>query len=430
MKKLIVLFLLSCAVSGGVADAATYYVSKSGSDSNSCAQAQTATTSKLTVNAGISCLSAGSTLLVRAGSYNEAIVSTPSGTSWSNKVRIANYPNETVWLKPTTINESRNVIWLDGPFHFVEFDGINVDGTAAAAAILWTSTNNGNDPHHIRFQNAEVIAGAVSGAGAINLGEHALIGATGSNEVINVVIHGGGTTGLCGYQCSSYGIYIKGPNNLVENCDIYDTSGAGMQIYNATGDSPDGNIIRNNRIHDITRTGSYDQVWGILAASGSNNQIYNNLIYGINVGNANSGNAGIAVSGDSNKVWNNTIVNNRNTGIIVGSGASRTEVKNNIVYGSTGSNFINSGSGTVLSNNLLDVDPLFVNQSGKDFQLQAASPAVNAGSSLTFVTTDLNGVVRPQGSGPDIGAYEYRSGQSSSQPAAPVNLKIVATAAP
>ena len=143
MKRLGMLFLMSYVVSGGVAHAATYYVSKAGSDSNSCAQAQSTATPKLTIAAGISCLTGGGdTLLVRVGIYDEGISSVPSGTSWANKVRIAAYPGtgvgtEIVWLRPTSPpNGGGHVIWLDGNMHYVEFDGINLDGTVAAIAGL------------------------------------------------------------------------------------------------------------------------------------------------------------------------------------------------------------------------------------------------------------------------------------------------------
>ena len=53
-------------------------------------------------------------------------------------------------------------------------------------------------------------------------------------------------------------------------------------------------------------------------------------------------------------------------------------------------------------------DPLFVS-GGTNFHLQAASPAINAGADVGL-TTDFAGVPVPQGSAPDIGAYEYKSG--------------------
>ncbi len=53
-------------------------------------------------------------------------------------------------------------------------------------------------------------------------------------------------------------------------------------------------------------------------------------------------------------------------------------------------------------------DPRFVSVTGRDFRLQAGSPAIDAGLTLSVVLNDLLGDLRPQGLGYDIGAYEYR----------------------
>jgi parallel beta-helix repeat protein len=418
MKKLVLLFLMSYVVSGGAAQAATYYVSRSGSDASSCAQAQSASTPKQTIKAGISCLAAGDTLFVRAGIYPEGLTGNgfPSGTSWWNTVRIANYPGETVWLQPS--GSMNAVIWLDANIQYVEFDGINVDATNTRSMAVWFSTNNGNNPHHIRFQNAEVIAGVTGGGGAIMLGNHTTIGATGSHEILNVAIHGGGVSGSCGWMCASYGVYISGPNNRVENCDIYDTSGAAIQIYNSSGDPADNNIIRNNRLHDIRRSGEPTQVWGVIVA-GNRNQIYNNLIYNVGVGDY--GDGIFVYYGSGNQIYNNTTYNNRRSGINLYTNASGTEVKNNISYAS-GSNFFDGGTGTAQSNNLFGTNPNFVDPATNNFQLQAGSPAIDAGTSLPVVTIDFAGHVRPQGGAPDIGAYEYGQVQT---PSPPSNLRIL-----
>ena len=52
-------------------------------------------------------------------------------------------------------------------------------------------------------------------------------------------------------------------------------------------------------------------------------------------------------------------------------------------------------------------DPMFVNPSGGDYHLQATSLAIDAGTTLAQVTTDLDGNSRPQGTAYDIGAYEF-----------------------
>jgi len=58
-------------------------------------------------------------------------------------------------------------------------------------------------------------------------------------------------------------------------------------------------------------------------------------------------------------------------------------------------------------------DPLFVNLAGGDYHLRAGSPAIDAGVDLGY-RQDCAGQPVPQGSAPDLGAYEY----SSSAPAA------------
>ncbi|HEX7556214.1 MAG TPA: choice-of-anchor Q domain-containing protein [Leptolinea sp.] len=58
----------------------------------------------------------------------------------------------------------------------------------------------------------------------------------------------------------------------------------------------------------------------------------------------------------------------------------------------------------------MSADPKFV--SSTDFHLQSGSPAIDSGFNLgSVVPTDFDGVVRPQGAGNDIGAYEFKSGQ-------------------
>jgi predicted outer membrane repeat protein len=52
-------------------------------------------------------------------------------------------------------------------------------------------------------------------------------------------------------------------------------------------------------------------------------------------------------------------------------------------------------------------DPLFVDAAGGDYSLQGTSPCIDTGTATDAPTTDILGVARPQGSGYDMGAYEY-----------------------
>src|SRR4029077_18304051 len=65
------------------------FVATTGSNGNAGTQAAP----YLTLNYAVTQLHAGDTLWVRSGTYHESLISNiPSGTSWTNKVRVAAYP--------------------------------------------------------------------------------------------------------------------------------------------------------------------------------------------------------------------------------------------------------------------------------------------------------------------------------------------------
>ncbi len=59
------------------------------------------------------------------------------------------------------------------------------------------------------------------------------------------------------------------------------------------------------------------------------------------------------------------------------------------------------------ANNNLAAAPLLVDPLGKDFHLQAGSPAIDAGTNAYAPDDDLDGAARPAGAAVDIGPYEY-----------------------
>ena len=414
MKKLRILLTIGFLTSAGVAQAATYYVAKTGSDGNPGTQ----TSPFLTLNRGASVLRPGDTLLVRGGTYAESFVNgVPSGTSWTSSVRIAAYPGEKVWMRPTS---NYYVIHFYGNQQYIEFDGINLDSRAVHGGMRVEETSTAQ-PHHIRFQNAEVIGGpdgSVDGLqGPIAIILSASVEASlGHNEFRNLTIHGGGDVGDM-----YYGFYINSDANLIEGNNIYDVAGAAIQIYSSYGTSTNGNIVRNNILHDISR--SMDtRTYGIILASGSGNQAYNNLVYNLSLAQA----VGIRSYSDRNEIYNNTVYNVTGWGIQTQPEATNTIIRNNISYGN-GINYLNAGSGTVVSNNSFDgSNPQFANASAGDFHLQATSGLKDAGISIGLVSVDYDGVPRPQGSAYDIGAFEFRDSTTAAKPPAPpANVHIV-----
>jgi hypothetical protein len=206
--------------------------------------------------------------------------------------------------------------------------------------------------------------------------------------------------------------------------------GAGVEgdsYYGGTNIDLVGNIV-----HDIgTRSCIYIQ--GIYQTAPG--RVVNNLVYRV------SG-WGIHLWHDANHVTvaNNTVFNSSYGGVLVGGGdyintrgpADYITVANNIVFdnahygiieaGQTGSHNLfthnlsyRSGTDWRLRTSAADpapvaADPLFINYigaGGGDYHLAAGSPAIDAGSAIYTVSTDLDGVSRPQGARPDIGAYEF-----------------------
>lgn len=95
-------------------------------------------------------------------------------------------------------------------------------------------------------------------------------------------------------------------------------------------------------------------------------------------------------------------------------------IENNIIaaVGAPVSSVITGASGCILEDNILhpqqmppatniDVDPMFVDVAAGNFRVQPASAAVDAaGTPIVATDHDFSGAPRPQGDGPDIGAFE------------------------
>jgi parallel beta-helix repeat protein len=364
--------LLGAQVSG----AATYYVATNGSDSHSCPQAQSQTTPKRTINAGRSCLSGGDTLVIKPGTYTERLTGIPSGKSESAHTVIRAETPRTVTLRPsyTTL---QHVMEISSSGQYITLDGLVVDGANAGTESKLLKIN-GDGPlsgaHHITVRNGEFK----------NSKETSCIQASGSSHLFyNLLIHdcrpGGG---------NQYGIYLSTRDTVVDRVHFYNIPHYIIQIY-------DG----HSSAHQEANT---------------NNTIRNSIFHGSDEA------AGLTIYGPRNKIYNNVFYGNAKGGIVIRK--TGNILRNNIIYGNGVGQILDYGSGTTLSHNLT-TDPKFVNAAGGDFRLRPDSPAINKGVSLSEVTYDYAGVPRPQGSGYDIGAYEYNSA-SSPKLLAPTNLRI------
>src|SRR6266568_3585481 len=386
--------MFTVLLTGGVwspraATAATYYVALTGNDANPGTQTQPFGT----IAKGISVLHAGDTLYVRGGNYNESIATNnyniPAGTSWSNPVTIAGYPGETVTLPSIGGNfnaSEQYIIFMDFVVTGAQGGGIGIVHDAG-------STTPGDS--YVRFQNIDVHDWTSSGnapPGFYIFANHV--------EVLGGKVHNSPVGAACSpdTQADCHGFYIIGAYNLIDGVEIYNNSGYGIHLYNGYNPTFNhDNIIRNNRVHNNYIAPSCCG-GGILISRGANNMAYNNIVYN------NRSVNGIAVGYQAvnNQVYNNTVYGNGGYGISVDSvnthgGTTGTIVRNNIVYGNVGG--INDlGVSTTQDHNFTS-NPNFVDVAAANFHLQAGSPAIDAGITLSAVTTDIAGTSRPQGAG-------------------------------
>ena len=209
-----IFLILAIPLSAGVNHAAVYYLSTTGSDSNSCSQAQSESTPKKTINNAITCLSAGSTLLIKNGTYitQTQLPGIPSGTSWASPVTIAAYPGHSPVLQPQTNNYT--IIQFENNQQYIILSGLIFDG--AGKSDNGIKITYGSDPattaHHIRIINNEIKNSAGQGV-YIGTGNYG-----GGNELLNNKIHNNGSSSF------DHGAYVTGSNTLIEHNEVYNNS--------------------------------------------------------------------------------------------------------------------------------------------------------------------------------------------------------------
>jgi len=194
------------------------------------------------------------------------------------------------------------------------------------------------------------------------------------NTISNNVLSGTGSFLGAGIRCIYSNAQIR-RNFIQDNRGA--TWGGGINLY-----SSDAFIVNNLISGNQALNGG-----GIYFAQASSAQIHSSTI----AGNTADSGAGIYVESSCHVTATNSIVWANNTQQIGGDGIF-TATYCDIQGGYSGTGNLNS-------------DPLFVG--GDDYQLTSSSPCIDAGTSTDAPATDIVGTIRPQGSGYDMGAYEY-----------------------
>jgi parallel beta-helix repeat protein len=290
---------------------ATYYVSKSGNDTNSCSQAQSSRNPKSTIVGGVACMSGGDRLIIGDGTYDDQILNTiPGGSAEAPTILQAQNHNQAI-VQP--LNPKPGYAVFNVNRSYITFDGLVADATNCYDNGGWYITDSGSTTTNIVIKNG-------TARNATRVPSHWQ--ASGSGILTNVGAANHQIINMDLYNNLAYGIYLAATGVLVEGNRIYDNQGYGIHVYNSFS-AVNNAIIRNNTIYR-NGIGSLTQAAGILLSSGSGNTAYDNTVYG------NQNGIFVRYSCSACMVYNNTIYANTNDCLFMDPSSSGSKLQDNI----------------------------------------------------------------------------------------------------
>ncbi|MDH5666549.1 MAG: hypothetical protein OEY86_00880 [Nitrospira sp.] len=387
----VILSLVIMLAFPAIGQAATYYTATTGNNSNSCSAAQTESTPKLTIAAGVACLAGGDTLIIKPGTYtNQGILNPPGGSASAYTIISGDPALARPVIRADYTATQRGIYCSRGETcSYMEFRHLEI--TNAHQGLRMDGTDTNGYSHHIRFINNYVhdnagtafqIASSASGfLGGDNLIE-------GNEFAYNGILNPG-------YGPGVNNIYNPGNRTVIQNNYFHNLT-HGIGIW--PGSSPLQNIIiRNNLFHQIGRSNTDTWQQGVtgskvihVSTGGGGHEIYNNVIRdscdlstcdGILISPRSAQTATQTI-----KVYNNTIYNH-----ISGSANSiryarefspgSLLVRNNIVY--LAKAVVTGGFANGTFSNTQTANPSFTSAGTGDLSLASGSTAINAGTSAT-----------------------------------------------
>ena len=379
-----VLFLTSYLALACVAQAQTYYVSKSGSDSNSGLSAQAAW---LTIgHAAATVTAAGSTVYVGAGTYHESVTFGNSGTASApivfNGQGVAIVDGTTgvpCCTTPAAVNTNN-------------FLGDNTQGlfniVGKSALINYVTVEGFTIQNYITSSKNEVPVGVLIAGGG-----------TGINLLNNTVKNIQTTAGKSG---NAYGIGVFGTSATPLSVTVSGNTVTGCLTGESETTTYNGNVqnfvVSNNVIYDNDNIGmdaiGFEQVGPTGSDQATNGDVYGNLIYN-NSAKDNAGEGkeydqdGLYCDGCNNVTFERNTLYGNDLGIeaaseIEGQVSSNVIIRNNLIYANNANGisvggYAPTGTGgstgiTIVNNSLYDNDTQ--SQGSGEFQIQSRATGI------------------------------------------------------
>ena len=406
-----------------------YFVAKNGNDNNPGTETQPWKTLTKAGNTA----TAGDTIYIKQGTYNEQFSIQHSGTE-NNPITFTTYQNDEVIIDGTSIPLS----W-DGLIRIIDKSYITIKGltiqnsqyfgiyskyssnnikiennqitNCQSSAIIIYPSSTGN-PHHIYIYNNTIDTTCMNmNQESISLSNVNYFEIT-NNKVFNsykegIDVKSGCRNGIIQENevsnhdpirpCIYIDAYEKDSYNIIVERNIAYNNGQGICLATEKGGTLENIKVYNNiiytksnglGIHRFTTSGSHQK---------KDIYIINNIFHMLE-------DATCIMLTDNEEHFTNLVVRNN-----ILSGTNYHIMTTN--FNDYTNIHIDHNLFTATSNeygtNYIKADPKFKNPSNADFQLQPDSPAIDQGSPQNAPTTDYNGITRPQGEQIDIGAYEY-----------------------
>lgn len=376
----IYMFLLFSLFVNGEAMATTYYVSPTGSDSNS----GSISAPFKTIQKAADVVKPGDTVIVKDGTY----------TGDSRVVAITRSGNSSAWItfkaqnkwgavldgENNTVNQS---ILIDSNASYIKIEDFEMKGSKSGIVIANASTSSNiiiyrNKIHDMGRRYLDPCVdydGANVGQTGIYTGTNSSYVTIDSNVIYNIGrLPGGACATYSGWDYNhDHGVYHRADNSTIINNIFYDNK-AGWSIQLDGRYTPEHVNIINN-----TFSGTNPQRDGHIVIWEDCNYI---------------------------KIQNNISHSPRNYFIWDPyDSANYVTVNNNLVYGTNlASDSRCSDPHYSCSDNIIGQDPKLVDLASKNFRLQSVSSAIDKGIPAG-INYDADG--NPRDSAPDIGAYEY-----------------------
>ncbi|MFH1735235.1 MAG: tandem-95 repeat protein [bacterium] len=323
IRRLSALLAIGILFGGGMldAEATTYYVSTSGSNGNPGSYSQPWLTLGYSASSS-SGVSAGDTIVVRAGNYPESVYPSVSGTL-NNYIVITAYPNETVTLDPGRFRFESNInYWHIDGLSIFRSDQSGVYAPNGTHAEGFLKITNCEISHH--KENGICLIGPNFGGFTV---EDCVIEYNGEVNGQPSNVEG---TGICMYGGTgkiwarrnwiAYN-YAKGishatdtewhtDGSIIDSNAVVDNYESGIDFWG------DNSYIRHNYLFLNGTRDTESQEWGDKGFALDNNAEYNEISYNVF---RSSGRHEIDPRGSNNKIYHNTIIKDHYYTAVLGS---------------------------------------------------------------------------------------------------------------